>query len=78
MVNPDASRQTGRRHIMAETAFSMTNDTPKTVKAGGIAGAIATAIAWALSQFFGIEMAAGIEGAIATVAATLIAFFKNE
>lgn len=63
---------------MTDTAFSATNDTPKTVKAAGIAGAIATAIAWVASQFFGIDLTAGIEGAIATVAATLLAWFRNE
>ncbi len=55
-----------------------TTDTPKTVKAGGIAGAIATAIAWAAFTFFGVDLAAGIEGAIATIAATVIAFFRKE
>lgn len=66
-----------RENIMAEV-FSVANDTPKTTKAAGIAGAIATAIAWAMSQFFGIDMAAGIEGAIATVAATMLAWFRKE
>ncbi len=61
-----------------EQVFSTTNDTPKTVKAAGIAGAIATAIAWVASQFFGIDLTAGIEGAIATVAATILAWLRKE
>lgn len=46
--------------------------------AAGVAGALATLVAWASAEFTGVDIPAGVEGALTTIFAAGAAFFRRD